>query len=217
MRLDAYHDAYACCMVSVAIFVALAFLLGVVDLARGAAPWRTDGGRCTDGGPSGRCRRPDVAWEHVFRHTSDWHTSGGPSTVTPRSRRCAVCSRVLTAQVRENDVDVVIVAGDVFDSGTPAAAYTLLSDTLRALAETGAEVIVTSGNHDSAARLGFQAGLLREGIHVPTDPSAIATPVTVTPTNTGLCTSTASRSSSPRCCATRAGRHLTGGACSRTR
>jgi len=31
--LDVYHDAYAYGMVSVAIFVALAFLLGVVDLA----------------------------------------------------------------------------------------------------------------------------------------------------------------------------------------
>ena len=113
-------------------------------------------------------------------HTSDWHigrTFHGHSTL--EALRGVL--EALTAQVRENDVDVVIVAGDVFDSGTPAAAcYTLLSDTLRALAETGAEVIVTSGNHDSAARLGFQAGLLREGIHVLTDPSAIATPVTVT-------------------------------------
>ena len=45
--------------------------------------------------------------------------------------RCAVCSSALAAQVRENDVDVVIVAGDVFDSAAPAAAcYTLLTDTL---------------------------------------------------------------------------------------
>ncbi len=113
-------------------------------------------------------------------HTSDWHigrTFHGHSTL--EALRGVL--EALTAQVREYDVDVVIVAGDVFDSGTPAAAcYTLLSDTLRALAETGVEVIVTSGNHDSAARLGFQAGLLREGVRVLTDPSAIATPVTVT-------------------------------------
>ena len=55
--------------------------------------------------------------------------------------RCAACSRRSTAQVREHDVDVVIVAGDVFDSATPAAAcYTLLTDTLRgAVATTGAQ------------------------------------------------------------------------------
>jgi exonuclease SbcD len=86
----------------------------------------------------------------------------------------------LTEQVRTHAVDVVIVAGDVFDSATPAAAcYTLLSETLRALADTGAQVIVTSGNHDSAARLGFQAALLRDGIHVRTDPAAIGEPITV--------------------------------------
>jgi exonuclease SbcD len=86
----------------------------------------------------------------------------------------------LTEQVRTHAVDVVVVAGDVFDSATPAAAcYTLLSETLRALADTGAQVIVTSGNHDSAARLGFQAALLRDGIHVRTDPTAIGEPITV--------------------------------------
>ena len=112
-------------------------------------------------------------------HTSDWHigrTFHGHATLD--ALRGVL--ETLTEQVRENEVDVVVVAGDVFDSATPAAAcYTLLSDTLRALADTGAQVIVTSGNHDSAARLGFQAGLLRDGIHVLTDPSRIGDPVTV--------------------------------------
>ena len=112
-------------------------------------------------------------------HTSDWHigrTFHGHSTLD--ALRGVL--ETLTEQVRTHAVDVVIVAGDVFDSATPAAAcYTLLSETLRALAATGAQVIVTSGNHDSAARLGFQAALLRDGIHVRTDPAAIGEPVTV--------------------------------------
>lgn len=112
-------------------------------------------------------------------HTSDWHigrTFHGHSTLD--ALRGVL--EALTRQVREHDVDVVIVAGDVFDSAAPAAAcYTLLSDTLRALADTGAQVIVTSGNHDSAARLGFQAGLLRDGIHVRTDPERLDEPITV--------------------------------------
>jgi len=112
-------------------------------------------------------------------HTSDWHigrTFHGHSTL--EALRGVL--ETLTVQVRLHDVDVVIVAGDVFDSATPAAGcYTLLSDTLRGLVATGAQVIVTSGNHDSAARLGFQAGLLREGIHVLTDPASIGRPVTV--------------------------------------
>lgn len=112
-------------------------------------------------------------------HTSDWHigrTFHGNSTMDA----LAEVLGALTVQVRENAVDVVIVAGDVFDSATPAGpAYTLLGDVLVALHETGARVIVTSGNHDSAARLGFQARLLRDGIHVLTDPLAIGTPVTL--------------------------------------
>jgi exonuclease SbcD len=112
-------------------------------------------------------------------HTSDWHigrTFHGWSTLD--ALRGVL--ETLVVQVRENAVDVVIVAGDVFDSATPAAeCYTLLTDTLRGLADTGARVVVTSGNHDSAARLGFQAGLLRDGIHVVTDPLAVGTPITI--------------------------------------
>ena len=112
-------------------------------------------------------------------HTSDWHigrTFHGYSTLDALR---GVLDE-LTAQVRAHDVDVVIVAGDVFDSATPAAAcYTLLSDALRGIADAGARVVVTSGNHDSAARLGFQAGLLRDGIHVLTDSDAVGTPLTI--------------------------------------
>ena len=106
-------------------------------------------------------------------HTGDWHigrTFHGHATVD--ALRGVL--EAMAAQVREHDVDVVIVAGDVFDSAAPApACYTLLTDTLAGLREAGARVIVTSGNHDSAARLGFQARLLREGIHVLTDPRAV--------------------------------------------
>ncbi|UWF77806.1 MULTISPECIES: exonuclease SbcCD subunit D [Microbacterium] len=112
-------------------------------------------------------------------HTSDWHigrTFHGHSTLDA----LAVVLEALVQQVREHAVDVVVVAGDVFDSATPAAAaYTLLDEAMASLHETGATVIVTSGNHDSAARLGFRSRLLRDGIHVLTDPRTIATPVTV--------------------------------------
>jgi len=110
-------------------------------------------------------------------HTSDWHIGRsfhGHSTLD--ALRGVLDA--LVGQVREHDVDLVIIAGDVFDSATPAAgAYTLLSDALRGLADAGATVVVTSGNHDSAARLGFQSALLRAGVHVITDPATIGTPV----------------------------------------
>ena len=113
-------------------------------------------------------------------HTSDWHIGRsfhGHSTL-PALREVL---DALTDQVRDNSVDLVIVAGDVFDSSTPPAeCYTLLTDTLSGLADAGAAVVVTSGNHDSAARLGFQSGLLRSGIHVLTDPATLDAPITLT-------------------------------------
>lgn len=112
-------------------------------------------------------------------HTSDWHIGRSFHGHATLDALRGVLD-ALVAQVRDNAVDVVLVAGDVFDSAAPAAAcYTLLSDTLLALRESGARVVVTSGNHDSAARLGFQAQLLREGIHVLTDPLLVGTPVTI--------------------------------------
>ncbi|QIG39698.1 exonuclease SbcCD subunit D [Microbacterium sp. 4R-513] len=112
-------------------------------------------------------------------HTSDWHIGRsfhGHSTLAALRQ----VLDALTGQVREHDVDVVIVAGDVFDSSAPAAAcYSVLSDALRSISDAGARVVVTSGNHDSAARLGFQSSLLRGGIHVVTDPLSIGTPITI--------------------------------------
>ena len=113
-------------------------------------------------------------------HTSDWHIGRsfhGHSTL--EALRGVL--EALTLQVREHDVDVVVLAGDVFDSATPAAGcYTLLTDTLAAVRAAGAQVVVTSGNHDSAARLGFQSRFLGlAGIHVVTDPLTVGAPVTI--------------------------------------
>lgn len=112
-------------------------------------------------------------------HTSDWHigrTFHGNATL--EALRGVLGALVET--VRARGVDVVVVAGDVFDSPAPSgAAHTLLTETLAAISDAGAAVVVTSGNHDSAARLGFQAALLREGIHVLTDPARIDEPVVI--------------------------------------
>lgn len=111
-------------------------------------------------------------------HTSDWHigrTFHGHSSVAS----LALVLDALVETVGRERVDVVLVAGDVFDSAVPAAEhYTLLTRTLERIRAAGAEVVLTSGNHDSPARLGFQAGLLRtSGVHVLTDPEACTEPV----------------------------------------
>jgi exonuclease SbcD len=113
-------------------------------------------------------------------HTSDWHigrTFHGHST----TEHLRVVLEALVEMVREQKVDVVVVAGDVFDSSTPAAEYfSLLSSTLRSIRDAGAQVVMTSGNHDSATRLGFQSEWLgTAGIHIRTAHDHFATPVTI--------------------------------------
>jgi exonuclease SbcD len=113
-------------------------------------------------------------------HTSDWHIGRSfHGHATLDALRGVL--ETLAGQVRDRGVDVVVLAGDVFDSATPAAGcYTLLTDALAAIRDAGAEVVVTSGNHDSGARLGFQAPFLaRAGVHVRTDPRTLADPVTI--------------------------------------
>jgi exonuclease SbcD len=113
-------------------------------------------------------------------HTSDWHigrTFHGHQTV--ESLEAVLLA--LVDVVRERSVDLVLVAGDVFDSTMPAADhYGVLERSLGALRETGATVVVTSGNHDSAARLGFQSAFASlGGVHVITRPDQHDVPVTL--------------------------------------
>lgn len=113
-------------------------------------------------------------------HTSDWHigrTFHGHSTLDA----LAEVLGALVEEVRARAIDVVVVAGDVFDSATPSAAcYPVLSTALSGLRAAGARVVITSGNHDSAARLGFMAEFTCDaGIHILTDPAAVGAPVVI--------------------------------------
>lgn len=114
-------------------------------------------------------------------HTSDWHLGRsfhGNSTL-PQLREVL---GALPQIVREHGVDAVLVAGDVFDHAAPAAElYGVLADAIRGIRDAGATVIVSSGNHDNAARLGFQSEWAAlGGVHVVTRGDAFRTPVTLT-------------------------------------
>lgn len=117
-------------------------------------------------------------------HTSDWHIGRTFHTHSTLGHLRGVFE-ALVEIVRDRQVDVVAVAGDVFDSAMPSAdSYSLLAWVLRELREAGAVVVMTSGNHDSATRLGFQsewAGLA--GIHIITRPDQFLEPVTIADAN----------------------------------
>ena len=114
-------------------------------------------------------------------HTSDWHI-GRTFHTHSTLEHLGIVLDALVQIVRERGVDVVAVAGDVFDSAMPSKeGYALLTGTLRRLKEAGASVVMTSGNHDSATRLGFQSEWAAlAGIHVVTRPEQYLEPVTIT-------------------------------------
>jgi DNA repair protein SbcD/Mre11 len=113
-------------------------------------------------------------------HTSDWHI-GRTFHKEPAFAALGVVFGSLEKLVTEHKVDVVIAAGDIFDSSTPSAdAVTLLDTVLLRLSEAGARVVLTSGNHDSPARLGAKAAFAhKSGIHVLTEPTKLEDPVLI--------------------------------------
>ncbi|MDF3049611.1 MAG: nuclease SbcCD, subunit [Pseudonocardia sp.] len=86
-------------------------------------------------------------------HTADWHvgkTLKGVSRIDEQEQVLREIVRI----AREQEVDAVLVAGDLYDSAAPSApAQRLVVRTLMALAGTGAQVVVIAGNHDHAATL----------------------------------------------------------------
>ncbi|MGK5643127.1 metallophosphoesterase family protein, partial [Streptomyces sp. URMC 126] len=111
-------------------------------------------------------------------HTSDWHLGRSFHRVGLLDAQRAFLAHLVDT-VREREVDAVLVAGDVYDRAVPPlAAVELFDEALHRLAGTGVPVVMISGNHDSARRLGVGAGLLgRAGVHLRTDPADCGTPV----------------------------------------
>ncbi|HVL63979.1 MAG TPA: exonuclease subunit SbcD [Actinomycetota bacterium] len=83
-------------------------------------------------------------------HTADWHIGKKLGRFDRAAESEAVLDE-LVAVAQEGDVDLVIVAGDLFDRALPPfASMGLVLETLRRLADTGAQVVAIAGNHDSA-------------------------------------------------------------------
>ena len=111
-------------------------------------------------------------------HTSDWHLGRSLHRADLRAAQAAFLDD-LVATVRAEKVDVVLVAGDVYDRAVPPVdAVELCEQALLRLHDTGASIVLISGNHDSARRLGFGSGLLElAGVHLRTRLSALARPI----------------------------------------
>jgi exonuclease SbcD len=109
-------------------------------------------------------------------HTGDWHL-GRTLLGTDLLEHQAAFLDFLVDLARARDVDLVVVAGDVYDRAIPPVpAVRMLSDAVERLAAV-APVVLTPGNHDSAVRLGFGAGVMRDRVRILADVRAVGTPV----------------------------------------
>ena len=109
--------------------------------------------RCLGGEPSIGMR---------ILHTADWHL-GHTLRDHSRQREHAHFLQWLVATAIERRVDVILIAGDVFDSANPPpAAWKQWFEFLGALkrAMPAVQVVIIAGNHDSPARLEAPRDLL---------------------------------------------------------
>jgi exonuclease SbcD len=93
-------------------------------------------------------------------HTSDWHLGQHFMGKSRQSEHQALIGWLLE-QVAEHQVDAVLIAGDIFDTGTPPSyARELYSQLVVRLHEAGVALLLLGGNHDSPATLGESRELL---------------------------------------------------------
>ncbi|MEW1955658.1 exonuclease SbcCD subunit D [Terrabacter sp. NPDC080008] len=105
-------------------------------------------------------------------HTSDWHLGRTLHGVNLHEAQTAVLERICELVEDPPDgvpVDAVLVAGDVYDRGVPPVESVQLFEWTLSRLSAVTTVVVTSGNHDSAIRLGYGAGLFRDTIRMVTD------------------------------------------------
>lgn len=93
-------------------------------------------------------------------HTSDWHLGQYFMGKSRQAEHKKFLAWLINTAVEKN-VDAIIVAGDVFDTGSPPSyARELYNQFIVNLQPTGIHLIILGGNHDSVATLAESKELL---------------------------------------------------------
>ena len=94
-------------------------------------------------------------------HTSDWHI-GKHLHKYDLSPDMDLFFSWMIDYIKSENIDVLLVSGDIFDQANPSqAAYKQYYDLLKSLINLNCKIILTGGNHDSAAVLNAPKELLR--------------------------------------------------------
>jgi exonuclease SbcD len=106
-----------------------------------------------------------------FLHTSDWHVGRMIRGRSRESEHQAALQQILT-YAHEQEVDCLLIAGDVFDTSAPAPeAERLVYQFFQELHGAGIPAVIIAGNHDHPRRFEAIAPLLRTlNIHSLGDP-----------------------------------------------
>ncbi|BBV77936.1 nuclease SbcCD subunit D [Raoultella planticola] len=93
-------------------------------------------------------------------HTSDWHLGQNFYSKSRAAEHSAFLNWLLTS-AQAHEVDAIIVAGDIFDTGSPPSyARELYNRFVVQLQQTGCQLVVLAGNHDSVATLNESRDIL---------------------------------------------------------
>lgn len=113
-------------------------------------------------------------------HTSDWHVGRTFHGQDLLSDQEAVLGGLADLVVDER-VDVVLVAGDLYDRAVPSAeAVGVCTRVLARIRAAGARIVISSGNHDSAPRMGaFAEFAAAGGLHLCTRIGELHRPVLI--------------------------------------
>ncbi|KRF32388.1 exonuclease SbcCD subunit D [Nocardioides sp. Soil805] len=111
-------------------------------------------------------------------HTSDWHLGRSFHREDLLGHQGAFVDHLLEVVATER-IDVVLVSGDVYDRALPHVdAVHLADEAFARLAASPARLVVSSGNHDSAQRLGFGSRLIdAAGVFIRTSAASVGDPV----------------------------------------
>jgi len=93
-------------------------------------------------------------------HTSDWHLGQHFMGKSRQAEHQAFLDWLIELAV-DQKVDAIIVAGDIFDTGSPPSyARELYNQFIVSLQTTAVHLVILGGNHDSVAMLGESKSLL---------------------------------------------------------
>ncbi len=113
-------------------------------------------------------------------HLSDLHLGKRVHSRSMIDDQKFILDKILE-EIKKEKPDAVMIAGDVYDRSTPSEeAVELFDDFLYELSVLKLNVLIISGNHDSAERLAFGGRIFnKSGIHISPEFNGKITPVTL--------------------------------------